>query len=422
MKNHLTDSETNLDALLKETLNQETPPEAEAAGREQLASFQRRLTNRDRNADSASGIASSARPTNLLFQPRAIAAMALAASIVMAGVLFWNPAQNRVYAQAVERVEASRTFTCKITMKETMNGQSGKSVVSIAFKEPGFVRSVLANGTSTNTSVLDLSNGRGITFSSTQRTYTQLGPNLTPTMAGIDLITFWKSLPERADSPIGEQSLNGKTARGFRVKHTDRTYTVWIYPDTREIVRIEDGSTVMTDLKFGGSLDDSLFELTPPAGYRKAPNALERVQDKVNAALQDKSDAHSQLLYVNEIISLWHSGRKDDAMKLALETPQAKPKSVTVLECLRVKESDIPTLDPDQRARIQRQFNEAATAAKQLCREIRVRIAKADKAGDSDTSEIYKQRHQAFGRKLMKSNYAALLNLVGTAIYKFKFD
>ncbi len=33
MKNHLTDSETNLDALLKETLNQETPPEAAAAGR-----------------------------------------------------------------------------------------------------------------------------------------------------------------------------------------------------------------------------------------------------------------------------------------------------------------------------------------------------------------------------------------------------
>jgi hypothetical protein len=62
--------------------------------------------------------------------------------------------------------------------------------------------------------------------------------------------------------------------QGFRVTEEDVINTVWIDPKTRDLVRVETEfinapgmNVVMTDFQFDVELDDSLFSLTPPAGY-----------------------------------------------------------------------------------------------------------------------------------------------------------
>jgi hypothetical protein len=80
--------------------------------------------------------------------------------------------------------------------------------------------------------------------------------------------------------------------------------TVWIDPQTRELVRVETEfanapgmSVTMTDFRFNVELDDALFSLTPPEGYTR----LEVQVDASEVAEQD----------FIEYLRLWSTWTKD---------------------------------------------------------------------------------------------------------------
>ena len=74
---------------------------------------------------------------------------------------------------------------------------------------------------------------------------------------------------------LGEKEIDGRRALGFRAKSGVGEYTIWGDPKTQLPIRIEilnygnpQSTTVMSNFEVNVELDDSLFAMTPPAGYQ----------------------------------------------------------------------------------------------------------------------------------------------------------
>ncbi|MDA1274995.1 MAG: hypothetical protein O2960_13250 [Verrucomicrobia bacterium] len=170
-------------------------------------------------------------------------------------------------------------------------------------------------------------------------------------------------------------------------------------------------------------LDDDLFDLTPPPGYQRELNPLERIAARIEAALAADGEEPGGLLHVKEALTLWHEGDKEEALSLLLGDPQPEPGPVRLLESLTLRESDLPMLEPSHLTELGEQFGTVASAAKELGREIRSRVREAEEAGETAQAALLKKRHKALGRELMRPDYVSILNLVGLSFYNnYQFD
>jgi hypothetical protein len=84
-----------------------------------------------------------------------------------------------------------------------------------------------------------------------------------------------KNLPEKANEELGTREIDGISCDGYRVTQGDLTTSVWINAKTDDLVQVElkyasapGMNRIIKNIKFDVELDDSLFSLTPPAGYK----------------------------------------------------------------------------------------------------------------------------------------------------------
>ena len=77
---------------------------------------------------------------------------------------------------------------------------------------------------------------------------------------------------------LGAKDIDGLAAKGYRVFDDDVIITIWIEAATGELVLVEQEypsspgmDFVMRDIQLDVALDDSLFSLTPPDGYKPGP-------------------------------------------------------------------------------------------------------------------------------------------------------
>ena len=97
-----------------------------------------------------------------------------------------------------------------------------------------------------------------------------------------------KALPAKADLRLAPKDIDGIECDGYQVSHGDMTTAVWLDAKTGDVVQIEfkyasapGMNTVMKNIKLDVSLEDSLFGLTPPAGYKELGG-----EAKGNSAIQ----------------------------------------------------------------------------------------------------------------------------------------
>ena len=111
-----------------------------------------------------------------------------------------------------------------------------------------------------------------------------------------DSFARFRNLPEKASRRIGEREYKGRKVIEFLVKLDDRDYTVTVDSQTKLPVRMEFATeklaatgrrhrVLFTDFVFDSPLDESLFALTPPPGYRVERRPL----PKSEAAARDDS-------------------------------------------------------------------------------------------------------------------------------------
>jgi outer membrane lipoprotein-sorting protein len=228
--------------------------------------------------------------------------LAVAAAIIIAALIglhyFGNSfnVTGSAYAEVVERLQNA------ITMTYT---SSGNTEVEIAFKKPGYMRTTMPGDYVT---VIDWTQGKGLSTLPTRKQFIEMEmsnlPN-NPAQHQFNVIEKLRTLPDRANEELGTREIGGRMLQGFRITEEDVTNTVWIDPQTRELVRVETEFTnapgmnvTMTDFQFDVDLDDSLFSLTPPDDYTR----LEVQADVSTVAEQD----------MIEFLRVWSSWTKDN--------------------------------------------------------------------------------------------------------------
>jgi outer membrane lipoprotein-sorting protein len=90
-----------------------------------------------------------------------------------------------------------------------------------------------------------------------------------------ELLAKSRDLKDNPFKPIGDKEINGKEATGFRSDTALGRFTIWGDPKTGNPVRVEAvwsgtprNETVMSEFEINVDLNESLFDLTPPAGYK----------------------------------------------------------------------------------------------------------------------------------------------------------
>lgn len=197
-----------------------------------------------------------------------IAAAAVIIIAVLTGIHYFGvsiPGTSVVFADVVERLHNARTMTYTV---------NATTAIEIAFKEPGYMRTTMPGGLVT---VIDWAQGKGISILPSRKQFIEMEmSNLPhdPAQQPFNVIEKLRTLPDRADEELGTREIDGRALQGFRVTKEGVINTVWIDPQTRDLVRVETEfinapgmNVVMTDFQFDVDLDDSLFSLTPPAGY-----------------------------------------------------------------------------------------------------------------------------------------------------------
>jgi outer membrane lipoprotein-sorting protein len=210
-----------------------------------------------------------------------ITKLAVAAAVILAVVLglslFTNSGGNAAYAQVVSRLQKAQTMTFSIITRTGL--QTVETVrTDIAIKEPGHMRLSTPDG---YICVADTAGDRmdGIVLIPTTRMYMNLDIDNLPLdkdNSAFTSVEKLRSLPAEADEFLGTAKIDGQTLEGFRVHDGDTTATVWVHAVTGELARAEvefanapGMNTIMTDFRFDIPLDDALFSLEPPAGYKQ---------------------------------------------------------------------------------------------------------------------------------------------------------
>ncbi len=205
-----------------------------------------------------------------------LAAAAAIIIVIIVGVShFGGNGANLVYAGVVEQLASARTMTYSILTQTPVESMPTLRL-EMAFKEPGCVRTITADG---YINIIDWSQNRGISIWPPERQYIDFeASNLQhdPEKNSFMVVEKLRTLPYRADEVLGEKEIDGRVLQGFRVTKADMINTVWIDPVTEQLVRVEikypnapGMNTIMTDFQFNVELDDSLFSLTPPADFTR---------------------------------------------------------------------------------------------------------------------------------------------------------
>ncbi len=173
------------------------------------------------------------------------------------------------FADALVHVQAARTITYTLRI-----GDDPKPY-RVSRMEPGLIRTELPGG---DVTIMDRTKGKTLVLNVTGKLATLL-ENKAGGQAGrgedqIDQLRHFRGKPEE---DLGEKVIDGRPARGFRLSAGGWSSVVWVDSKTDLPVRMETRNTlnadgaqavVYSDFVFDAPLDESLFRMTAPEGYK----------------------------------------------------------------------------------------------------------------------------------------------------------
>jgi len=204
-----------------------------------------------------------------------LAAAAVIIIAVLIGIHQIGGGGSVVFAQVAQQLHNARTMTYSVVTHTPVKNMPTVRT-EMAFKEPAYMRTTTADGFIT---VIDWTQVRGISLWPSRKQFIDFEASNyrhDPAQDPFVVIEKLRALPCQADEVLGEKEIDGRVLQGFRVNQENVTNTVWIDPQTGQLVRVEMEFTdapgmnkIMTDFQFNVELDDSLFSLTPPDGFTR---------------------------------------------------------------------------------------------------------------------------------------------------------
>ena len=214
---------------------------------------------------------------------------------------------NTAFAQMAEQIEKAKAMTWKITFYTRVTSKDGKRTWieteerDCAYKAPGLYRDVFLDksGQIRSWEITDVVNEREITMHpSLKKAFVREMATMHGTRG--PFVWVMEQMKERNLQWVGTKQTPGGQVNVFRAAFKDEgnnrdwSYDFWVHAETKQLVALQvPGSDIFDpendpasknapekeasfyqpfcffdhDIRFDAELDDSLFDLTPPAGY-----------------------------------------------------------------------------------------------------------------------------------------------------------
>lgn len=225
----------------------------------------------------------------------AVVLVAAGAAVYFTGIL--SPRPPLAFAEVAAKLRDARTLTYEVTTKYP---DKEPTKMKVFFKEPGLARFEGAGFVG----IHDFKKSKMLQFYSDSETgllidYKRSKETKRDVTSEIEEL---RKLADKKGESVGKRRIGNIEAEGFRVEEDDLTClrTVWADPKTKMPVLIERWIIVgdhlvrgtTSDFQFDTWLDDSLFRLEPPEGYklRKMVTKEEKPEDDVVYMLRTYTD------------------------------------------------------------------------------------------------------------------------------------
>jgi outer membrane lipoprotein-sorting protein len=210
--------------------------------------------------------------------------LSIAAAVVLflglAGVayFFLGRSATVAFADVQRQIERIETMKWRMSMAVTYP-KPGKIEMKCFYKEPGLMRQevVLSSTGEKVVATVDYQTGKVLSLVPAEKTAIVLDMGQMPEAArkrNRNFVAEMKKTIQGNAEELGTKQVNGRQAKGFRVTKNAQTMDIWVDPKSGSPVEIDMsipgiGSMTMSDFQTGMELDDSLFSLTVPEGYKQ---------------------------------------------------------------------------------------------------------------------------------------------------------
>ncbi|HZV05121.1 MAG TPA: hypothetical protein VE999_08580 [Gemmataceae bacterium] len=219
----------------------------------------------------------------------------LAASVAVYFTGLLPPRPPLAFAEVAAKLRDARTLTYEITYESPEQKEPAKT--RVFYKEPGWARTEDAE----HVSIIDLKQCKMLLLDSAAKTALLLDyKNAGVPKKDVSLIHELRRLTDKKGESVGKKSIGDLEAEGFRVEDEGFTLTVWANPKTKMPVFIEmpirvgdqEHLTTMSDFQLDPKLDDALFLMQPPEGYKLRTMEMEdgKLEDDVVYLLRAYAD------------------------------------------------------------------------------------------------------------------------------------
>jgi len=277
-----------------------------------------------------------------------ITKLAAAAVVVITGIISVQfLTGTNAYAQVVQEIRNARTVVFSI-ITHTNQGSDETIKTDLAYKEPGHLRTTTIDG---YICIVDGSNGKmisivpqgGYTIADIKNLGKTTAQEKTGSQDPFASIEAMKNLPAKADEHLDPKEIDGIVCSGYRVKQGDLTSIIWLDAKTGDLVQVEQKyasapgmNRIIKNIKFDVELDDSLFSLTPPAGYKSMG-----VEMKGDAAIQTEETFVTWLGW-------WANGNVDETFPPMVAGTEMAKVCMDMAKQGKLKGSTWDKVDPQQ--------------------------------------------------------------------------
>ena len=214
-----------------------------------------------------------------MFKIAAAAVLALSAGV--AYLASPRVEATTAFTEAAEKLRDARTLSYRCTLH--MAQQEQTIPTREFYKDPGLTRLEVGEPP-TAVNVMDASRGQILMLDLVGKTAVIQDWRIQQNQKGVmerravGEVEHLRSLAGKNGQPVGRRRIGDVEAEGFRVEDAGMTWTVWIDPERKFPLIMEttvrdggenrDLSLTLSDFHIDPPLDDSLFRLDPPDGYR----------------------------------------------------------------------------------------------------------------------------------------------------------
>jgi outer membrane lipoprotein-sorting protein len=206
---------------------------------------------------------------------RVAAVVLLAAGVVVGLGELMRVQPPLAFAQVAQKLRDTHSLAYRLTMEDP--GTKKPVKMEVLLKEPGRIRMETAGGPVSigrlgEEKVLALDPDTKMAWLVELKRPGGKAPPAQPDPA--HLLEELRNLIEKESQPAGKKQIGDVEAQGFRVKVEGQDWLVWADPTTRLPLRVEikipvDAQVVLSEFRINPELEDALFRMEPPEGYKQ---------------------------------------------------------------------------------------------------------------------------------------------------------